>query len=564
MALTEISVGGLDLPMIFPILAVLFFGHQLYLQFTDPLRCIPGSRLFAITRWRLAYEDWKGTRTRKIHELHTIYGPVVRIAPTEISFNSLTALRSIYGAGSKAQRTDFYRMFDVYGRQNLFTFGPWQMHAQRKKMLNHAYAKSTILRGHTAQMVEGMVVKFLGLLENEKETAEEIFTSLHYFSLDTITHFLYGPKYGGTAALTGRAQDRALLNDILDPSRRRLSWFAVHLPRFTKWLYSRSGTIETTISTLGLLPMKKPATYTGIRAHALQAWRDFKNASENEKNEYAETTIIGRLWRLHRSQKGGILEDLDIASECADHLLAGIDTTSDTLMFLIWALSLPENQKYQEELIQEVSSIEDAQLMESGLQSALSSDKLPYMDALIKEALRLYAPLPASEPRSFATDVVIDSFRIPKGTTVSMEPYALHRNSEVFPEPGKFNPHRWLCEGEQLNEMKKWWWAFSSGGRVCIGMQYVCLRCIHWLLYPGNGLTQSSLAMAEMTTLLAAVYRNYRTSLKKGFEDVSPGITSRFEVFYDDRSLKMEVGPYLHGYVPFRTPNNITSRSILV
>ncbi|KAL1870390.1 hypothetical protein Plec18167_007525 [Paecilomyces lecythidis] len=467
------SVGGLDLFMIVPVLAVLFFGHLLYLHFTNPLRCIPGPRLFAISRWRLAYEDWKGTRTRKIHELHAIYGPVVRIAPEEISFNSLTALRSIYGAGSKAQRTEFYRMFDVYGRQNLFTFGPWQMHAERKKMLNHAYAKSTILRGHTAQMVEEMVVKFLKLLENEKETAGEIFTSLHYFSLDVITQFLYGPKYGGTTALTGRARDRRLLNDILDPSRRRLSWFAVHLPRFTKWLYSCSGTTEKIVSTLGLLPMKKPATYTGIRAHALQAWHDFKNASENEKNEYAGTTIIGRLWRLHRSQKGGILEDLDIASECADHLLAGIDTTSDTLMFLIWALSLPENQKYQEELIQEVLSIEDAQLTENGLPSAQCSDKLPYMDALIKEALRLHAPLPASEPRSFATDVVIDSFLIPKGTTVSMEPYALHRNSEVFPDPGKFNPHRWLGEGEQLNEMKKWWWAFSSGGRMCIGMQYV-------------------------------------------------------------------------------------------
>lgn len=473
MAITEIYAAAWKLSVVLQLLSLFLLGRFLYLHIANPLRRIPGPRLFALTHWRLAYEDWKGTRTRKIHELHKIYGPIVRISPNEISFNSLTALRSIYGAGSKAQRTDFYRMFDVYGRQNLFTFGPWQMHAERKKLLNHAYAKSTILRGHTGRIVEEMVMKFLQLLENEKETAGEIFTSLHYFSIDVITQFLYGPKYGGTAALAGQERDRALLNDILDPARRRLSWFAVHLPRFTKWLYSRSGVVERMIDRSGVLPMKKPATYTGIRAHALQAWQDFKTAPEKEKQEYADTAIIGRLWRSHRSQKGGFLEDLDIASECADHLLAGIDTTSDTLMFLIWTLSLPENSKYQDELIREVSSIGDSQLTQNGIPSVQSSDPLPFVDALIKEALRLYAPLPGSEPRSFTTDVVIDGFVIPKGTTVSVEPYALHKNPEVFPNPSKFDPYRWFCEGEKLNEMKKWWWAFSSGGRMCIGMQYV-------------------------------------------------------------------------------------------
>jgi hypothetical protein len=40
--------------------------------------------------------------------------------------------------------------------------------------------------------------------------------------------------------------------------------------------------------------------------------------------------------------------------------------------------------------------------------------------------------------------------------------------------------------------------------------------------------------MAEMTTLVAAVYRKYSTSVKSGYEDVAPGVTSRFEVFHDD------------------------------
>jgi hypothetical protein len=46
--------------------------------------------------------------------------------------------------------------------------------------------------------------------------------------------------------------------------------------------------------------------------------------------------------------------------------------------------------------------------------------------------------------------------------------------------------------------------------------------------------TMDSLAMVEMTTLVAAVYRNYRTRVRKGMEDISPGIASRFEVFFDE------------------------------
>jgi hypothetical protein len=51
----------------------------------------------------------------------------------------------------------------------------------------------------------------------------------------------------------------------------------------------------------------------------------------------------------------------------------------------------------------------------------------------------------------------------------------------------------------------------------------------------------SSLAMAEMTTLLAAIYRKYTTSGYEKQQGVSPGITSRFEVFYDETFSTFEV-----------------------
>ncbi|KAI0485041.1 cytochrome P450 [Xylariaceae sp. FL0804] len=518
------------------------------------LRHVPGPTLFAATRWRLALCDWRGTRTPAVHALHARYAhthahghaghgstTAVRVGPAELSFASPAALRAIYGAGSGFERTAFYRMFDVYGRQNLFTFAGARAHGERKKVLAHAYAKSAILspRGAARPLVERHAQGFLDLIEREPAAAREIFRSLHWFSLDSITGFLYGNKEGGaTRALHGDAASRALLDDIIDPRRRALSWFAVHLPAYTAWLYGRRGLAGRVVAALGLLPMPRPATYTGIRAHALAAWEAHEKADANadgageEKKKKEQSgggggeteggsgsSIAHRLRAHQLSGRAPRLDGLDCASEAADHFLAGIDTTSDTLMFLIWQLSRPEHAAYQDRLVAEARAVPAAQLNADGNPTAEAADRLPWLDALIRETLRLHAPLPAAEPRVLpGADAVVDGVRVPAGTVVSVAPYTLHRNADVFPDPLAFRPERWLGEqlgelGGDLAEMKKHWWAFSSGGRMCIGMH---------------------LAMAEMTTLMAALYRRYRTRLQPRQEGVSPGITSRFEVFHDE------------------------------
>lgn len=47
--------------------------------------------------------------------------------------------------------------------------------------------------------------------------------------------------------------------------------------------------------------------------------------------------------------------------------------------------------------------------------------------------------------------------------------------------------------------------------------------------------------MAELTTLTAAIYRRYKTTPAPGYENTTPGITSRFEVFQDDQVPNMKV-----------------------
>ncbi|CAK7236007.1 hypothetical protein SBRCBS47491_009489 [Sporothrix bragantina] len=495
------------------LLLLFVFGlyHLLYQPLiTSSLANIPGPKLFAVTKWRLALEDWRGTRTTCLRDLHAQYGPAVRVGPAEVSFASLEALRTIYGAGSGYERTTFYRMFDVYGRQNLFTFGPARQHADRKKALAHAYSKTTVLHPDAlaTPLIRRNVQNYLALIEAQRNEdggntrGHEIFHSLHWFSLDSITGFLYGDKFGGTHSLQEshpcRDRDRRLLDDILDPARRHLSWFAVHLPAYTKWLYTRTGPAERAVEALGMFPMSKPATYTAIRAHALTAWKMFEahvfagretKFSAAEDDPSTSLSIMGRLYQHNMSAqtrandgKAGkpLMDGLDMASELADHLLAGIDTTSDAAMFAIWALSRPEHARYQTRLVEEVASMSavNGEIDEQGNPTADASDKLPFLAAVLKETLRLYAPLPATEPRvhTGGKETVIDGWRIPAGTVVGMDPYTIHRNPEIFRDPLAFRPDRWLAGAgpeteEEQATMRRWFWAFSSGGRMCIGMQ---------------------------------------------------------------------------------------------
>jgi hypothetical protein len=482
----------------------------------NTLSAIPGQKLYTVTKWRLAWDDWTGQRTRKIHALHRKYGPVVRIGPNEVHFNSLSALRAIYGAGSGFERTSFYSMFDVYGRKNLFTFASGSDHAKRKRLLAHTYLKSSLGADYIDHKIRDKIRDCLWPLDavtngGEGSVDVEIFTALHYYAIDVITTFLHGTGwFGATSALRGTPEHRALLNDIMDPARRRLSWFAVHFPSLTRWMYSRTGFIGR----LGkpFLPMAEPVTYTGIRAWALRAMETYRESYQEESHWSfaAKGSVICELYDASYRCKED-LDDLDIASECADHLLAGIDSTSDTLMFLIWCLSLPQNADIQQKLTKECRSMPDWRISKEAVSTKIPADKLPYLNAVIKETLRLFAPLPASEPRSSPVDTVVDGYSIPQGTVCSMAPYSLHRNEDVFPEPLKWKPERWLIDDkEKLVEMERWFWAFSSGARMCIGMQLVCSSSNMTLLWV---LTESSLAMAEMA-LVPSLYRKYRSTIK--------------------------------------------------
>lgn len=84
----------------------------------SPLAHVPGPTLSRFTSLILKWKEIQAERTTYIHQLHLQYGPVVRVAPNEVSFTSWPALKEIYcSGGSGYDKTGFYDLFKIYGRR---------------------------------------------------------------------------------------------------------------------------------------------------------------------------------------------------------------------------------------------------------------------------------------------------------------------------------------------------------------------------------------------------------------------------------------------------------------
>ncbi|KAH9906045.1 cytochrome P450 [Xylariomycetidae sp. FL2044] len=104
-----------------------------------------------------------------------------------------------------------------------------------------------------------------------------------------------------------------------------------------------------------------------------------------------------------------------------------------------------------------------------------------YLRACIDEALRMSAPFSSTIWRTLVVDdtepLVVDGVTIPKGTQSGVNTYSLHHNEDLFPEPFRFRPERWLSRAsdgsdDQHNTRRVFndgFMAFSAGSRACAG-----------------------------------------------------------------------------------------------
>ena len=103
--------------MLVQVAGLAFVILLIYRLWLSPLARLPGPTICALTRLPLMYHEFNGNRRKFIHALHLKYGPVVRVAPDEVSFATREAAKEIYtSGGSGYDKSSFYNLFSNFDR----------------------------------------------------------------------------------------------------------------------------------------------------------------------------------------------------------------------------------------------------------------------------------------------------------------------------------------------------------------------------------------------------------------------------------------------------------------
>lgn len=151
-------------------------------------------------------------------------------------------------------------------------------------------------------------------------------------------------------------------------------------------------------------------------------------------------------------EAGRPLSDEEIVGECIGFLFAGHETTAATLTWAIYELAC--NPEAQERVAAEGDELGSGTL-----------DKLAYTSRVVEEALRLYPPGVAIV-RSVRESTQLGGYQVRRGTVMAIILYAIHRNPRHWPDPGTFNPDRFLTDEPHASL------PFGLGPRQCLGARF--------------------------------------------------------------------------------------------
>ncbi|KAK4269706.1 hypothetical protein QN277_022829 [Acacia crassicarpa] len=162
-----------------------------------------------------------------------------------------------------------------------------------------------------------------------------------------------------------------------------------------------------------------------------------------------------------------------------DLFAAGIDTTSATVE---WAMAeLMHNPEKLAKVKQELQQV----LGEHGKFEESKIPELPYLNAVMKETLRLHPPVPFLIPRKSENDVQVGGFVVPKNSEILVNVWAMGRDSRVWKEPYSFEPERFLDgqdhHGVDFKGRDFELIPFGAGRRICPGMP-LANRSLHFML----------------------------------------------------------------------------------
>jgi cytochrome P450 len=185
----------------------------------------------------------------------------------------------------------------------------------------------------------------------------------------------------------------------------------------------------------------------------------YDEIADRRKQTGLQRDDILTLLMAARDEAGEALSDLELRDELMTLLIAGHETTATALTWaLYWIHRLPP---VRQRLLQELDSLNN------------SFDpnvvfKLPYLNAVCSETLRIHPVALLTFPRVTKSRVTLTGVTLEPGTTVAGCIYLAHRRKDAFSDPEEFKPERFLDQHYSPYEFLP----FGGGARRCIGMAF--------------------------------------------------------------------------------------------
>jgi cytochrome P450 len=221
--------------------------------------------------------------------------------------------------------------------------------------------------------------------------------------------------------------------------------------------------------------------------------------AQRQSGPDAPQDLLARLVAAQDGESGAGMTPREVRDQVVTIFVAGHETTAVAMTWTWYLLS--QHPAEQARLHAELDAV-------LGGRAPTREDlpKLPYTRMVLDEAMRLYPPAPGLSIRTALEADTLCGQAIPKGASIAMTPWILHRHKTLWDRPERFEPER-FSPARSVGRHRYGYLPFGGGPRVCIGM---------------------AMALMEATIILASLAQRYRLELAPGAPiELAPRITLR-------------------------------------
>jgi len=241
----------------------------------------------------------------------------------------------------------------------------------------------------------------------------------------------------------------------------------VALGRLADRLPGRLARMARGLADRAMVPILWPTDRTRALKSALGLLeaRVARMIAERRAHPAERRDLLSLLLEARSEDDGATMSDKQVRDEVLTLFVAGHETTATALA---WALMLlAQHRDVYARLRQEVDAL-------GRVPTLADLPKLALALRVFKESLRLYPPVYLFG-RVAVMDVQVGDYILPKGTVVLLSPFSLHRRPELWPDPERFDPERFLPV-EEARRDRSAFIPFSAGPRTCIGNHFALME----------------------------------------------------------------------------------------